>query len=186
MLKSYEYDAFGEEVSPTATDANPFRYAGQYFDAVKIGLGVVGDAVVQLGYQQVVGGYNKNSSKSNSVLESAKFSQRTYSLRFSKEGQEKYSNLVGYSINTIDDLANAIKKGHISVDDIPISYIVRDGKALILNTRSSQALMKAGIPRTQWNAVNMTGDSFFENELTKRLMRNRLTSDDIDTVIPKN
>ena len=33
VLKSYEYDAFGEEVNASATDANPFRYAGQYFDS---------------------------------------------------------------------------------------------------------------------------------------------------------
>ncbi len=33
VLKSYDYDAFGEEVDPNAADANPFRYAGQYFDS---------------------------------------------------------------------------------------------------------------------------------------------------------
>ena len=33
LLKTYEYDAFGEEVNASSTDANPFRYAGQYFDS---------------------------------------------------------------------------------------------------------------------------------------------------------
>ena len=33
VLKSYDYDAFGEESNASSTDANPFRYAGQYFDA---------------------------------------------------------------------------------------------------------------------------------------------------------
>ncbi len=33
VLKSYDYDAFGEEVVASTTDANPFRYAGQYFDS---------------------------------------------------------------------------------------------------------------------------------------------------------
>ncbi len=33
ILKSYEYDAFGDEVNTSTTDANPFRYAGQYFDS---------------------------------------------------------------------------------------------------------------------------------------------------------
>ena len=33
VLKSYDYDAFGEEVNASASDANPFRYAGQYFDS---------------------------------------------------------------------------------------------------------------------------------------------------------
>ena len=31
--KSYEYDAFGNEVNPAANDTNPFRYCGEYFDA---------------------------------------------------------------------------------------------------------------------------------------------------------
>ena len=33
VLRNYEYDAFGEEVNASATDVNPFRYAGQYFDS---------------------------------------------------------------------------------------------------------------------------------------------------------
>jgi RHS repeat-associated protein len=32
LAKTYRYDAFGNEVSPVATDTNPFRYAGQYYD----------------------------------------------------------------------------------------------------------------------------------------------------------
>ena len=31
--KSYEYDAFGNEVNPSADDTNPFRYCSEYFDA---------------------------------------------------------------------------------------------------------------------------------------------------------
>ncbi len=30
---TYTYDAFGVELSPVSSDANPFRYAGEYFDA---------------------------------------------------------------------------------------------------------------------------------------------------------
>ena len=32
ITKNYTYDAFGNEVSPTAGDTNPFRYCGEYFD----------------------------------------------------------------------------------------------------------------------------------------------------------
>lgn len=32
LTREYDYDAFGNEVSPNAGDTNPFRYAGQYFD----------------------------------------------------------------------------------------------------------------------------------------------------------
>ena len=32
VTKNYHYDAFGVEVDPIATDSNPFRYCGEYFD----------------------------------------------------------------------------------------------------------------------------------------------------------
>ena len=32
ITKTYEYDAFGNEEDPAATDTNPFRYAGEYYD----------------------------------------------------------------------------------------------------------------------------------------------------------
>jgi len=33
IVRHYEYDAFGNEVEPSASDTNPFRYCGEYFDA---------------------------------------------------------------------------------------------------------------------------------------------------------
>ena len=32
-IKSYDYDAFGNEITPDPDDANPFRYCGEYWDA---------------------------------------------------------------------------------------------------------------------------------------------------------
>ena len=32
IVQHYEYDAFGNEVEPSASDTNPFRYCGEYFD----------------------------------------------------------------------------------------------------------------------------------------------------------
>ena len=32
VTKTYTYDAFGNEENPVSTDANPFRYAGEYYD----------------------------------------------------------------------------------------------------------------------------------------------------------
>ena len=32
VTKSYAYDAFGNEVNPSANDTNPFRYCGEYYD----------------------------------------------------------------------------------------------------------------------------------------------------------
>lgn len=32
IIKTYEYDSFGNEVNPNTKDENPFRYCGEYFD----------------------------------------------------------------------------------------------------------------------------------------------------------
>ena len=32
VIKTYEYDSFGNEVNPDSKDDNPFRYCGEYFD----------------------------------------------------------------------------------------------------------------------------------------------------------
>lgn len=32
VIKTYDYDAFGNEKNPDTTDTNPFRYCGEYFD----------------------------------------------------------------------------------------------------------------------------------------------------------
>ena len=52
------------------------------------------------------------------------------------------------------------------------------------HTRTSQALIQAGIPRSQWNAVNQTGNAFSESLLSGQLNRNKLTSEGISTVRP--
>lgn len=59
---------------------------------------------------------------------------------------------------------------------MPIDVIVRDGNPLILNTRSSQALTRAGVPRSSWTVINRTGQAEFEDRLTGQLTRNGLTS----------
>ncbi|NLD47061.1 MAG: hypothetical protein GX660_07660 [Clostridiaceae bacterium] len=129
--------------------------------------------------KRITGGLAKGTGN---VLDNANFAQKTYGSTFSKDGIKIYSDLAGKPINTVDDLANALKNGTIKPQDVPIDYIVRDGNTLILNTRSSQALTQAGIPRSQWNAVNQTGNQLFEDMLTGQLSRNGLTSAGTPTV----
>ena len=85
---------------------------------------------------------------------------------------------------TVDDVAGALRSGSMKASDVPIDFITRNGNTLILNTRSAQALTRAGIPRSQWNAVNRSGQSAFEARLTGQLNRNRLTNQGIPTVRP--
>ncbi len=110
------------------------------------------------------------------VLGNANFAQTTFSETFSAEG--------AFAGQTIDDVAGALQSGGLTAADVPIQYIVRDGNTLILNTRSAQALQRAGIPRSQWNAVNVTGDAAAEARLTNQLQNNHLTSQGTPTVEP--
>lgn len=151
------------------------KYAG---DAVDIGKDVTkyADEAVDAGKRVVDEGAEKNFDKAN-------FAQKKYGSNFSARGQEKYSNIAGESIKSVQNLTNALNKGIIKPSDVPIDYIVRDGNILILNTRSSQALTNARIPRNQWNFVNRTGNDMFEDMLTGQLERNGLTSAGTPTVI---
>jgi len=96
----------------------------------------------------------------------AVWAQKTFGKTFSLEG-----DFVGHSVESI---ANDLRSGALSVMDVPIDVVVRDGQIFILNTRSSAALMLAGIPRSSWVVVNQTGFSFFEKMLTGQLVRNGL------------
>ena len=116
--------------------------------------------------------------------ENANFAQKTYSNSFSEIGREKYSELAGKPINTIDDLVDSINTKKISISELPVEYIERDGHTLILNTRTSQALTQAGIPRSKWFTINRTGNSLYESLLDGQLKRNKLTSEGISEVRP--
>ena len=118
------------------------------------------------------------------IPENANFAQKTYSNSFSEIGREKYSKLAGEPINTIDDLVDSINTKKISISELPVEYIERDGHTLILNTRTSQALTQAGIPRSEWFTIDRTGNSLYESLLDGQLKRNKLTSEGISEVRP--
>ena len=122
-----------------------------------------------------VGGGSEALEGGIGVLNNANYGQKTYSNTFSVEGRKIYSDLAGEPINTIDDLVNAVNSGKIDVAELPVEYIVRDGSTLILDTRISQTLIQTGIQRSQWNAIDRTGDALFEELFTGQLSRNKLT-----------
>ena len=72
--------------------------------------------------------------------------------------------------------------GALHPGDVPIEYAVKEGNTLILNTRSAMALEKAGIPRSSWNAVNVTNDAAAQARLAGQLERNGLSSAGTDSV----
>lgn len=103
-----------------------------------------------------------------------KFTQKTASPNFSQEGS--------FAGKTIGEVSNSLRSGALKTSDVPVEYIMRDGNKLLLNTRSSLALKRAGIPESNWVMVNKTGDSFLEQMLTQRLMKNGLTNAGTETL----
>jgi hypothetical protein len=71
------------------------------------------------------------------------------------------------------------------VSDVPVQVIVRDGQTLIVNTRSATALTEAGVPRSAWTVIDVTGNAETEARITERLAHNGLTNSGIPEVIAK-
>lgn len=138
------------------------------------GAGTFGLTGVKIGRSAL--SLSARAGSNGKVLEGANFAQRTFSNNFSAQGR--------FAGQTVDDVANAIQSGALKASDVPIDYIIRNGNTLILNTRSAQALTRAGIPRSQWNAVNRTGEAAFEARLSGQLSRNKLTDEGVKTVRP--
>jgi RHS repeat-associated protein len=174
--KAYEHLGFGlEEVSMAAYQvemaAGGPGAIGQSLRRLRMwgraNLGVLrGKVLARMGRGAAAG--------SGGLLDSASFAQKTYNPMFSARGK--------FAGRSVDDVAAALRSGALNPGDVPIDYIVRNGNTLMLNTRSAQALEAAGIPRSAWNAVNRTGQDFYENLLTGQLQRNNLTSAGIDAV----
>ncbi len=79
------------------------------------------------------------------------------SKEFSEDGIGVFTDLVGYPIRTVDDLVAAIRAGDVDPAEIVVDYVVLDGHQLILNTRTSTALRRAGVPQGHWMGRNRTG-----------------------------
>jgi len=117
-------------------------------------LGTMG--VMQLG-APIAG--NNNRGTKGSVAD-ANFAQSRIRAdeTFSPQGIKKYSELAGRPIKTVDDLATAIRNGNIKPSQVTVDYVVTaDGNKLILNTRTSVALDRAGIPKADWYGIDQTG-----------------------------
>jgi hypothetical protein len=113
------------------------------------------------------------------ITDEAYFAQRTYKNAFSNEPGAAFKGM------TVDQVADALQAKIIDPRMVPVDYINREGKMLILNTRSAQALTQAKIPRSEWIGVNRTSNPHFEARLSGQLKRNKLTSSGTPTVKPR-
>ena len=128
-----------------------------------------GDDIARVSDDILQGGVN---------IERAAWAQKTFSNNFSETGK--------FAGQTVDDIARALRSGSMSTSEVPINVIVRNGNTLILNTRSSAALIRAGIPRSQWNVINQTGQRAPELRLSNQLLKNDLSSTGTNTIRQSN
>ena len=110
-------------------------------------------------------------------IEGANFAQKTAGASFSADG--------AFAGASRAEIVAKLRSGVLKPGDVPIEVIVRDGNTLILNTRSATALAEAGVPRSAWNVVNVSGDAAAQARLTAQLARNGLTSAGTPTVRAK-
>lgn len=120
---------------------------------------------------------NPNGNPVLGILEDSVFAQKMSkpAKEFSDKGKDIYSEAAGHSIKTVADLTSALEKGTITPRQVPLDYVIIDGHNVIANTRSSTALINAGIPKSQWYGSNKTGviayDDVTFDELVKAQLR---------------
>lgn len=106
----------------------------------------------------------------------ANYAQRKYGPAYDPEGR-----LAGWSI---DDAVEALRNKQLSPKDFYVDFVFKDGYWLMHNTRSPQALLRAGIPMEDWFVRDMTGDWTTIGRVGDQLRRNKLPNDGTPTVSP--
>jgi RHS repeat-associated protein len=106
-----------------------------------------------------------NAATNAANIGNAKWAQTTFGKSFNDAGSKFFGR-------TVDELSVALNSGKVTIEDVQIDVVVRNSQTFILNTKSSAALTRAGIPRNQWKVVNRTGEAFYENQLNDQFAKN--------------
>lgn len=98
-------------------------------------------------------------------------------LRFTQSTASATFRNGPFAGRTIGDIARAIRSGAVNPSELPVDIISRGGNSLIMNTRSSLALIRGGVSPADWVTNDVTGDAFFEQVVNERLAANGLTDE---------
>ncbi len=165
-------------VLPTIASARTPGYAGTRvgaFDlAVHVGVGLSVDQAAEK-HRGIGFTCDEIASGSPHAAEGAgalRFSQTTASTAFSADG--------AFAGKTIGGLAADLRAGTVAASDVPVGYVNLGGNSLIVNTRSSLALTRAGIPQSGWTMIDMTATD--GAAIQARLLRNGLTLEGTPTL----
>jgi hypothetical protein len=109
-----------------------------------------------------------NSAAEDEVSGALRFTQNTASASF-RNGP--------FADRTIGDVAGALRSGAVKPSELPVDVITRGDNLLIMNTRSSLALLRGGVSPADWVMNDATGDPLLEEVLNQRLAKNELTNE---------
>ena len=151
-------------------NANTYAVATGVFGAVR-GLG-------RAGLKALVGAFfeKEASGAAGAMIPSE--------IRFAQQGIASVFRNGEFAGQSLETVANGLRSGIISPNQLPITVVVRDGVAYTLNNRSLMALRMAGLEPTVIN--NVTGNAIFEAQLTERLaeMGGSVVADFVPTIRP--
>lgn len=103
-----------------------------------------------------------------------RFTQTTASPMFSEEG--------AFAGRRVADVAADLRTGVMTPSQVPVEFVVQDGNSLIVNTRSSLALQRAGVPQSEWTLIDKTSVPEVQARITERLLRNQLDTSGTSTL----
>jgi RHS repeat-associated protein len=140
------------------------------------GYGTAGSAAVKLGKEVAEEAAGQTAKKTAGQIadKPLRFTQKTASPEFNAGGK--------FAGRTIGEVADDLRSGRLTPDEIPVEVVIKDGNTLVVNTRSSLALQRAGIPIERWNVIDRTGNATVEADLADRLARNGLGWGGTDTL----
>lgn len=102
-----------------------------------------------------------------------RFSQAKASPLFKDEGK--------FAGKTISDVADALRAGTLTPNDVPVTNVKIGNVRLIESTRSSLALRQSGIPESAWVLKRLRGKEIV-NKILQRLADNKLTKEGTETL----
>jgi RHS repeat-associated protein len=117
----------------------------------------------------LLGNTNANEGDFSLQPSTLRFAQKTYSENFSKSG--------AFSGQTISSVSSQLRSGALSPEDVTVGVVVLNGNPLVVNTRSAIALQRAGIPMSEWNLIDQSGDTGAIQRVAAQLQNNGLSSD---------
>jgi hypothetical protein len=102
-------------------------------------------------------------------------------LRFTQGSVRRTFGHGEFAGDSLKSVSGRLRMGEIHPSQMPIQFVERGGNVYSMNSRSMWALRQADMQPT--HLIDVTGDSFFEGQLTRRL--GELGTSDVPGMMPR-